>query len=95
MPAHIVATVRITDSEAFGDYAKAITGLAEQFDGNYVVRGAVTEALEGGDTVGERVIILEFPDTTKARAFYNSETYQAAKMLRQGAATLDMRLLGA
>ena len=58
MPAYIVATVRITDAEAFGRYARAIDGLAEKFGGRYVVRGAVNEALEGSDTVGERVVIL-------------------------------------
>ncbi len=95
MPAYIVATVRITDAEAFGRYARAIDGLAEKFGGRYVVRGAVNEALEGSDTVGERVVILEFPEAENARAFYNSETYQLAKSMRLGAATLDMRLLGA
>lgn len=95
MSAHIVATVRITDAEAFARYAKAIDGLAEQHGGRYIVRGPVAEALEGSDTVGERVVILEFPDAERARGFYNCETYQAAKQMRHGAARLDMRLVGA
>ena len=95
MAAHIVATVRITDPEAFGRYARAIDGLAEAFDGHYVVRGPVTASLEGPDTMGERVVILEFPNAERARAFYDSEQYQAAKAMREGAATLEMRLLGA
>ena len=93
MPAFIIATVDITDAAAFGRYAKAIDGLAESFGGHYVVRGPVSETLEGRDTVGQRVVILEFPDGDAARAFYGSEIYQTAKAMRAGAATLDMRLV--
>ncbi len=95
MPAFIIATVDITDAERFGHYARAIDGLAEVHGGRYVARGPVTETLEGRDTVGQRVVVLEFPDAAAARAFYASETYQAAKKLREGAAMLDMRLVGA
>ena len=94
MPAFIVATVDITDAESFGRYARAIDGLAEKHGGHYVVRGPVVETLEGRDTVGQRVVILEFSDADAARGFYASETYQAAKTMREGAAVLDMRLVG-
>lgn len=95
MPAFIVATVAITNPEAFGRYARAIDGLAEQFGGRYVLRGPVSEMLEGDGKAGERVVVLEFADVDAARAFYTSDTYQAAKAHRDGAASLVMRLVAA
>jgi uncharacterized protein (DUF1330 family) len=95
MPAYIVATVQISDPQAFGNYARAIDGLAEKHGGQYVIRGSVTATLEGNDLTGERVVVLQFPDGNAARGFYDSETYQAAKLERVGAATLQMRLVEA
>lgn len=93
MAAYIVATVRVSNPEAFGAYAKAIDGLAEQHGGEYLLRGPVTELLEGSSAPGERIVVLRFPDADSARSFYRSETYQAGKALRDGAAELVMRLI--
>ena len=93
MTAHIVATVRVSNSVKFGLYTKAVSGLAERFRGEYLVRGKVSEVLEGNGDADERVVILSFPDADAARAFYFSPEYQAAKGLRTDAALLEMRLL--
>lgn len=93
MAAHIIATVNVTDGEAFGRYVKAIAGLQERFGGEYLVRGAVADMLEGEASPGERVVVLRFPTEQQARGFIASPEYQAGKLLRSGAATLQMRLL--
>lgn len=93
MAAYLVATVRISDADKFADYTKAIAGLAERFAGEYVVRGKVSDVLEGDSDRDERVVILRFPDAATARSFYNSGEYQAGAALRKGAAALEMRLL--
>lgn len=93
MAAHIVATVRVSDAEKFVGYTKAIAGLAERFDGEYIVRGKVKEVLEGTSDPDERIVILRFPDAAAARAFHASPEYQAGAALRKGAAVLEMRLL--
>ncbi len=95
MPAFIVATVTVSDTDAFGRYAAGIAGLAEQFGGHYVLRGPVTEFLEGEGVAGERVVVLQFDTAEAARAFYRCEQYQEAKRHRDGAAALTMRLLEA
>jgi len=95
MPAYIVATVRITDAEKFGEYAKAIAGLSEQHGGEYVVRGPITEVLEGDIDPSERVIVSRFPDAASARAYAQSPQYRAAAKLREGAGTVQMRLIDA
>jgi O-succinylhomoserine sulfhydrylase len=57
--------------------------------GQFVVRGGELAVLEG-DWHPSRLVILEFPDLEAAKRWYDSETYQEAKTLRDGAARLNM-----
>lgn len=93
MAAYLVATVRISDPVKFSGYAKAIAGLSEKFGGEYVVRGAIAEVLEGNVDPAERVIVSRFPDAEAVRAYIASPEYQAGAALRDGAAEVEMRLL--
>lgn len=97
MAAWLVSTVRITDPAQFAGYAQAIAGLAEAHGGRYIVRGAVSEQLEGeapGDAIGgERVVVMEFPDADAARGYVTSDAYRAGKALRNGAAHVSLRLI--
>lgn len=93
MTAYIVATVRILDPEVFGAYARAIAGVSERYGGTPLVRGVVTEVLEGEGAIGERVVVSSFPDADAARGYVASAEYQAARLLREGAAAVTMRLV--
>jgi uncharacterized protein (DUF1330 family) len=93
MAAWLVSTVQITDPAQFALYAKAIAGLAETHGGHYIVRGAVTEQLEGDAVADERVVVMEFPDAAAARGYLKSDGYRAGKALRLGAARVDLRLI--
>lgn len=93
MAAFIVATVRIGDPAKFSEYGKAIAGLNERFGGEYLVRGPVTEVLDGGSDPAERVIVSRFPDAASARAYIASPEYQAGKALREGAAEVETWLI--
>jgi uncharacterized protein (DUF1330 family) len=93
MTAFIVATVRISDPAKFAQYGAAIAGLSERFGGEAVVKGAVSEVLEGKGAVGERVVVSRYPDAASAKAYIASPEYQAAAALREGAAEIEMRLL--
>ncbi len=95
MPAYIVATVRISDPERFRLYAKGIAGLSERFGGEAVVRGAVSEIVEGDGVVGERVVVSRYPDAAAAHAYLASPEYRAACEHRAGAADVVMRLIEA
>ena len=95
MAVYLVATVRISDPVKFADYAKAIAGLSERFDGEYIVRGKVSQVLEGDTDPEERVIVSRFPDADAARAYVASPEYRAGAALRQGAAVVELRLLEA
>lgn len=94
MAAYIVATVRVAEPEKFGLYLAAIAGLAEKFGGEYLVRGKVSEVLEGeDDLLEERVVVCRFPDADAARSYINSSEYQGGKAQRAGAGTVDNRLI--
>lgn len=93
MAAYIVATVRITDPDKFGAYTKAIAGLSERHGGEYIVRGKITEVLEGDIDPNERVIVSRFPDAASAKAYAQSDAYRSAARLREGAGTVHMRLI--
>lgn len=93
MPAYLVATVTITDAEKFSVYFKAIAGLSDKSGGEYIVRGAITEVLEGDIAPDQRVTVSRFPDAQSARDYINSPEYRAGAALRQGAGTVEMRLI--
>ena len=93
MAAYLVVTLQVSDPIAFGAYRDAIAGLEVEFGGRYLVRAPVLERPEGEGPDDERIVILEFPEADAARAFFTSDRYQAAKRLRAGAATLNMRIV--
>lgn len=93
MPAYIVATVTITDPVKFGAYVQAIAGLSEKHGGEYVVRGKVFEVLEGDINPEERVVVSRFPSADAARGYAKSAEYLAGAALREGAGTVESRLL--
>ncbi len=93
MAAYIVATVTITDPVKFGAYVKAIAGLSEKHGGEYIVRGKVFEVLEGDVDPEERVVVSRFPSADAARGYAKSAEYLAGAALREGAGTVESRLL--
>ncbi len=93
MAAYIVATVTITDPVRFAEYGKGIAGLSERFGGEALVKGAVSEVLEGDAAIGERIVVSRFPDGAAARAYIASPEYRDASARRVGAATVTMRLV--
>jgi uncharacterized protein (DUF1330 family) len=93
MAGYLVATVNITDPARFGEYIKGIEGLSATFGGEVIVRGQVSEVLEGDSPDGLRVIVSRYPDAAAAKAYLASPQYQAAKQHRDGAAEVNMLLL--
>lgn len=93
MAAYLVVTLRVSDAVAFGHYRDAIAGLEAEFGGRYIVRAPVSDRLEGEGPADERVVVMEFPNAKAIREFLASPRYHQAKLLRIGAATLNMRLV--
>lgn len=85
MAAYIIGRVQVTDWDRYKQYMKATPAVIAKFGGRFVARGGESVTLEGPEETN-RVVILEFPDFTAAKAFFQSEEYREAKKLREGAA---------
>lgn len=92
MPAYIIVDVNVTNPTRYEDYKKLTPGSLAPFDGKFIVRGGKTQTLEG-DWAPGRVVVLEFPDAEKAKAWWSSEGYAPAKAIRQSASDTRMILV--
>ena len=87
MPAYVIVETDITDPERYERYKAASPGAVAAAGGRFVVRGGELAVLEG-DWQPSRLVVLEFEDLAAAKRWYESEVYQEAKKLREGAAHL-------
>jgi uncharacterized protein (DUF1330 family) len=62
------------------EYLQRIDATLEPFGGRFLVHGGKAEVLEG--TWSGNLIVIEFPDRTRARAWYESAAYQEILPLR-------------
>ena len=90
--AYILANVDVTDPQQYEQYKKLSTLAMQAHGAEVCARGGAVQVLEGDWTPG-RMVILKFPSVEKARAFYDSPEYAAAKKARQGAAVMRMVLI--
>jgi uncharacterized protein (DUF1330 family) len=89
MPAYVIVETNITDPEQYEQYKAASPGAVAAGGGRFLVRGGDLAVLEG-DWNPSRLVMVEFPDLEAAKRWYESEPYQEAKRLREGAAELRM-----
>jgi uncharacterized protein (DUF1330 family) len=89
MPAYIIVETDVHDPEQYERYKAASPGAVAAGGGRFIARGGELAVLEG-DWQPKRLVLLEFPDLETAKRFYESERYQEAKKLRDGAASLRM-----
>ena len=87
--AYIIANVTVTDPERYAEYRRLST-IAMQVHGAQVcVRGGEVTVLEG-DWQPDRVVVLKFASVERAKAFYDSPQYLAARQAREHAAQMRM-----
>jgi uncharacterized protein (DUF1330 family) len=87
MPAYVIVETDITDPERYEQYKAASPAAIAAGGGRFLVRGGELLVLEG-DWQPTRLVVLEFEDLAAAKRWYESEVYQEAKKLREGAAHL-------
>ena len=92
MPSYITIEITVHDPVTYERY-KALAGpTLARYGGRYLVRGGAAETLEG-EWVPKRLVILEFPNTQRARDWWASPEYAPAKAIRQSCATTRMILV--
>ena len=89
MSAYIIAEVEVTDLETFEEYRELVPPTIEAFGGRYMVRGGAIDSLEG-DWQPKRLVVIEFDDAERAKAWHGSELYAPAKALREASSNTRM-----
>ena len=89
MPAYVVTEIEILDPVRYEDYKKMSLSSVQAYGGRFVVRGGRTETLEG-EWSPKRFVVIEFPSVERAKAWWSSPEYAAAKKLRQEIAKTEM-----
>lgn len=92
MPAYVVVNVEVLDPVRYERYKQMAPPSIAAYGGRYIARGGAVEVREG-DWQPRRLVILEFPDVTRARAWWASPEYAEAKALRNGCARSELIIL--
>jgi uncharacterized protein (DUF1330 family) len=82
MPAYLISTIEITDPAGYEEYRKLVAPVLQQYGGRFIVRGGAVHYLEG-QWQPKRVVVVEFENVERARAFSDAPEYAQAKAIRQ------------
>ncbi len=92
MAAYLFADINVTDTAAFDDYRGKVGPLVEKYGGKYLVRGGNSEKVEG-DWSPTRLVVIEFENMERAKAFYFSGEYKPVMEIRKRASTGNVLLV--
>lgn len=81
MAAYIIIDIEVTDPVGYEDYKKLASPTLAIYGGKYLACGGNTEVLEG-EWTPKRLVILEFENSERAKAWLNSPEYAQALALR-------------
>ena len=81
MTAYVIVDIAVVDPVGYEQYKQLAPAAVKTYGGRYLARGGKAETLEGDWSV-ERLVILEFDNTEKAKAWLNSAEYAPARQLR-------------
>lgn len=87
-PAYVIVNVNITDAAQYDAYRVLSSQAMTEHHAEILVRGGAQTVLEG--EFYPRTVIMKFASVEKAQAFYDSQTYVAARALREGASVANM-----
>jgi uncharacterized protein (DUF1330 family) len=93
MPAYAVAHMRqVTMGQPIVEYLERIDATLAPFDGRFTVHGGDVEILEG--SWPGALIVIEFPDRDRVRAWYDSQAYREIVALRTDNSRSDVIVAG-
>lgn len=93
MKGYWIAHVEVTNQEAWGQYIEGARGALQKHGANPLARGGKHVQLEGDTVDRPRNIVIEFPSYDDAVNCYNSDEYQAAIKLREGAGNATIMIV--
>lgn len=89
MAAYVITEIDITDSQGYEEYKRMGPPTVAAYGGKFIARGGKMEILEGSWSP-KRVVILQFDSVERAREWWASKEYSAAKQVRQRTAITNM-----
>lgn len=88
MSAYFIVRIDAKNPALLKDYQAAVPPILKKYRGKFIARGGPTITLEGPEE-SRRIVIIEFPDVSDAKAFYHSPEYTEARKLREGVAVME------
>lgn len=88
MSCYFVAQIQIYDKDEYQKYLNGVDEVFSKFNGKYLAVDENPDILEGSWSYS-RAIIIEFPNETDLRRWYESPEYQALVQHRLKAAKCD------
>ena len=85
---YIIGDIYVRDKEGFEKFREMAKPVLEEYGAKVLIWTSNAEAREGKKP--GVVVVLEFESMEKARKYYESETYQAVKALREKACDTDL-----
>jgi uncharacterized protein (DUF1330 family) len=82
MSAYIIVQINITNKDAYKEYLKQVTPIAEKYGGEYIIRGGKSKTMLGNWDY-ERTVVIKFPSYDIAMKWYSSEEYAPVKKIRE------------
>ncbi len=82
MAAYVIADTAVHDPEGYEEYKALARPIAEQYGGRYLARGGELDVVDAELWAPTRMVVIEFPDLTTARAFARSAEYAPVAELR-------------
>ena len=82
MSAYIIVDTKITNETEYEEYKRLAKPIVEKHGGLYRVRGGTLDMVEADLWTPTRIVVVEFPDMSSARAFIDSEEYAPVKKIR-------------
>ena len=87
MVAYVIAErIDQWDASVFAAYGPLAAASIARFGGRYLAKGDQIGLLEGEGPAPLAMAVLEFPSLEQARAWFASDDYQTAAVLRRGGA---------
>lgn len=81
MRRYVIFDVEIRDAARYQQFMQGVKPALEAAGARYLARGGAHKVYEG-DWAPHRVVIIEFPSVAAWEAFYNGDTYQGLKAIR-------------
>lgn len=81
MTAYVIVDIDIVEPAGYDEYKKLSPATVAAYGGKFLARGGRTEVLEG-EWGPNRLVILEFANTARAKEWLDSPEYVAIKHIR-------------